>query len=62
MTIGTDGEIGTVFTTWGKKSPEQQQQWFDYMRSEWVPLMNGYATLIHHKDNPYYQGTRDERS
>lgn len=33
----------------------QRQAWFDYMNTNWNPLMNGYATLVHNKNNPYYQ-------
>ena len=33
----------------------QRQAWFNYMNKNWNPLMNGYATLVHNKNNRYYQ-------
>jgi hypothetical protein len=48
MAIGSDGEIGKVFGTWGKLTPEQQREWFAFMRESWGDnLMAGYATLQH---------------
>jgi hypothetical protein len=55
MAIGSEGEIGTNFTTWGKMSQEDRKAWFAYMNAEWNPLMRGYATLVHNKDNRYYK-------
>lgn len=56
LAIGSSGEIGTVFSRWGDKTPEQQAEWFKYMSDEWGSyLMNGYATLVHIKEgNPFY--------
>jgi len=55
MAIGSDPEIGTHFGLWKDMTDTQRQQWFDYMNTNWNPLMNGYATLVHNKNNPYYQ-------
>jgi len=56
MAIGSNPEIGTNFTTWGKMTEEERQAWFQYMRDNWGEyLMAGYATLVHNRDNPYYQ-------
>lgn len=63
MAIGSEGEIGTNFTTWGKMSQEDREAWFDYMNAEWKPLMKGYATLVHDKtNNPYYTRMTNGRS
>lgn len=63
MAIGSEGEIGTNFTTWGKMSQEDREAWFDYMNAEWKPLMKGYATLVHDKtNNPYYARMTNGRS
>lgn len=62
MAIGAEGEIGTSFGIWKDMTPKQHQLWWDYMRENWNPLMKGYATLVHHKDNPYYQGERDTQT
>lgn len=59
MAIGSEGEIGTSFGAWKDMTDEQRLAWFKYMRENWNPLMKGYATLVHHKDNPYYKGERD---
>lgn len=59
MAIGSEGEIGATFSLMRGKSLEELEKWYAYMRENWQPnLMNGYAKLIHHKDNPYYQGER----
>lgn len=56
MAIGSAPEIGKKFTLWGEKTKQEKEAWWEYMRKEWHPyLMKGYATLVHHKDNPYYQ-------
>jgi hypothetical protein len=55
MAIGSDPEIGTHFGLWKDMNNTQRQAWFDYMNTNWNPLMNGYATLVHNKNNPYYQ-------
>lgn len=55
MAIGSEGEIGTNFTTWGKMSQEDREAWFAYMDAEWNPLMRGYATLVHNKNNRFYK-------
>jgi hypothetical protein len=55
MAIGSAPEIGTGFGLWGDMTPEQQQRWWEHMNTYWQPyLMNGYATLIHDKNNRYY--------
>lgn len=43
---------------WKDMSDSDRQAWWQYMRDNWDPLMKGYATLVHHKDNPYYKGAR----
>lgn len=58
MAIGSEGEIGAVFAMWKDMSDSDRQAWWQYMRDNWNPLMKGYATLVHHKDNPYYKGKR----
>jgi len=55
MAIGSDPEIGTHFGLWKDMNNTQRQQWFNYMNKNWNPLMNGYATLVHNKNNRYYQ-------
>lgn len=47
MAIGSAPEIGVTFSTWGKMSPTERSEWFEYMRTEWHPnLMAGYAVLV----------------
>lgn len=56
MAIGSDPEIGKVFTLWGEKSEQEQAEWYEYVRTNWHPyLMSGYATLVHNKNNPHYK-------
>ena len=55
MAIGSEGEVGKNFTIWKDMSEQDREAWFDYMNAEWKPLMKGYATLVHDKDNPYYK-------
>ena len=47
MAIGSDGEIGVVFTSWGKMTPRDQQIWFDQLRDkvERGNLLEGHATI-----------------
>lgn len=59
MAIGSEGEIGATFGLWKDMTEEQRQAWWKHMNDNWKPLMKGYATLVHHKNNPYYQGERD---
>jgi len=45
MAIGSEPEIGTSFTTWGRMSDQARQAWFVHMVEQWGPdLMGGYAT------------------
>jgi hypothetical protein len=56
MTIGSTPEIGTTFGVWRDMTQEQRTAWFAYMNKNWGGyLMNGYATLVHNKNNRYYQ-------
>lgn len=56
MSIGSAPEIGTNFSVWKDMSEYDRQAWFKYMDDNWgLYLQAGYATLVHHKDNPYYQ-------
>jgi hypothetical protein len=64
MAIGSEGEIGTTFTVWGKMSQEDRDAWFKHMNENWVPLQKGYATLVLKKENnPFYESkeTRELR-
>ena len=54
MAIGSEGEIGASFGLWKDMSKSQRLAWWQYMRDNWNPLMKGYATLVHNKNNPYY--------
>ena len=57
MAIGSTPEIGTGFGLWRDMTPEQRTAWFEHMNQNWQPyLMNGYATLVHNKNNRYYRG------
>lgn len=56
MAIGSEGEIGATFKLFKDKTQEERQAFWDYMKENWNPLMKGYATLVHNKDNPYYRG------
>jgi hypothetical protein len=58
MAIGSEAEIGAVFAVWKDMSNSDRQAWWQYMRDNWNPLMKGYATLVHHKDNKFYKGER----
>lgn len=61
MAIGSEAEIGATFSLMQGRTLEQLDEWYAYIRENWHPyLMNGYAKLIHHKDNPYYQGERSD--
>jgi hypothetical protein len=62
MAIGSEPEVGALFSMWKDMSTSDRLAWWQYMRNNWNPLMKGYATLIHNKDNPYYQqGSRWEK-
>jgi hypothetical protein len=56
MAIGSEPEVGTTFKLFKDKTQEERQAFWDFMKENWNPLMKGYATLIHNKDNPYYRG------
>jgi hypothetical protein len=58
MAIGSEAEIGAVFAVWKDMSDSDRQAWWQYMYDNWNPLMKGYATLVHHKDNKFYKGER----
>jgi hypothetical protein len=55
MAIGSEPEAGVNFTVWKDMNAADRLAWWDYMRENWNPLMNGYATLVHNKENRYYQ-------
>lgn len=56
MAIGSGAEIGVSFGVWKDMSEQQRLRWFRFMRENWQPnLMNGYATLVHNKNNRYYK-------
>lgn len=55
MAIGSQGEYGATFGLWKDMDDDARQAWWEYMRIEWTPLMKGYATLIHKKNNRFYQ-------
>jgi hypothetical protein len=56
MTIGSIPEIGANFTVWKNMSEFDRNAWFKYMNDNWgLYLQAGYATLIHDKNNKYYQ-------
>lgn len=48
MAIGSAPEIGGNFgKMWGQLLPEEKEQWFSFVRANWVPnLMAGYGTLV----------------
>lgn len=55
MAIGSEGEIGAVFTSWGKMSQRDRELWFQHMREDWNPNLHaGWAHLVHNTNNPYY--------
>ena len=56
MAIGSEPEIGANFAVWKDMSESDRKAWFKYMNDNWGDyLQAGYATLVHDKDNPYYQ-------
>lgn len=56
MAIGSNPEIGAHFGLLKDMTEDDLSAWFEYMRTNWGEyLMAGYATLVHNKDNPYYQ-------
>jgi hypothetical protein len=56
MAIGSEPEIGANFTIWKDMSEFDRKAWFKYMNDNWgLYLQAGYATLIHDKNNKYYQ-------
>lgn len=56
MAIGSQGEYGKVFGLWKDMDEQTRMEWFKYMEENWVPLMKGYATLVHNKkNNPFYE-------
>lgn len=47
MAIGSNPEIGSRFGLQRDMTPEQLQEWFDYIKKAWAGnLLNGYATVI----------------
>lgn len=54
MAIGSEPEVGATFAMWKDMSEYDRLAWFKYMRDNWNPLMKGYATLVHDKNNRYY--------
>ena len=55
MAIGSEGEIGATFKLFKDKTQQERQEFWDYMKENWGSyLMNGYATLVHNKNNKYY--------
>jgi len=56
MAIGSEAEIGATFAMWKDMTEHDRKAWWKHMNDNWHPyLMNGYATLVHNKNNPYYQ-------
>lgn len=55
MAIGSEPEAGIKFTVWKDMNDADRLAWWKYMRENWEPLMKGYATLVHNKENQYYQ-------
>jgi len=48
VAIGSDTPIGETFGLWGEMTPEQQQAWWDKIRTDWADtLMAGYATIAY---------------
>ena len=61
MAIGSEGEIGATFTIWKDMTESDRQAWWQYMTDNWQPyLMNGYATLVHNKNNRFYTKKESE--
>lgn len=61
MAIGSGGEAGVRFGLWKDMSADARRRWWDFMRTNWQPLMNGYAKTVHKiKENPYYDGGKNE--
>lgn len=58
MAIGSEPEVGSNFSIWKDMSESDRLAWWDYMRHNWNPLMKGYATLVHNKNNPYYRSNQ----
>lgn len=58
MAIGSEPEVGAVFSMWKDMSDSDRKAWWQYMRDNWNPLMKGYAVLVHHKDNKFYKGEK----
>lgn len=56
MAIGSEPEVGKNFTIWKDMSEQDRLDWWKYMNENWSPyLMNGYAVLVHDKNNRYYK-------
>ena len=61
MAIGSEGEIGASFKLCRDYTLEDWEEWWAWMRNNWGSyLMNGYATLIHNKNNRYYRKETNE--
>ena len=56
MAIGSEGEIGATFAMWKDMKEADRKAWWKYMDDNWGEyLQAGYATLVHHKNNPHYK-------
>lgn len=52
MAIGSEPEIGKVFTMWKDMNDDQRQAWFKHFRETAGPdCVGGYATLGFPKSN-----------
>lgn len=48
MAIGSEGEIGQNFGVWGEMTPEEQQAWWEHMRTKWGDnIMAGYSEVVY---------------
>lgn len=48
MAIGSDAEIGVVFTRWGEMDAQSRLAWFARMRDEWgSDLVGGYGKVCY---------------
>jgi len=57
MAIGSSPEVGASFKSCKDFTMEDWEAWWQWMRDNWgEQLQKGYATLVHDKNNRYYQG------
>lgn len=50
MAIGSEGEIGVKFKSWGQKTPEERDEWSSTFRDRFGDnLLKGYAILAYPK-------------